>query len=121
MSDFYNNFKDNKDYKPLLCHEDGVNYTGMYINGDYSRGYFNGDEYSEKEIDNKMIITYYDKELNVSYIKEETKDMIPVYKKIENANTKDISEEEFNKFVTNFNKKNDITVLDYLKSLNLIK
>ena len=104
-----------------LCHYDGINYSGLATNSNLSKVYNNGDTYEriyEMDEDNKIIkviIKFYEKESNISYLCEKTINSNIVYKKADSVKTEEISKEEYEKLAKAFIKKNGIAIFDLLK------
>lgn len=104
-----------------LCHYDGINYSGLATNSNLSKVYNNGDTYEriyEMDEDNKIIkviIKFYEKESNISYLCEKAINSNIVYKKADSVKTEEISKEEYEKLAKAFIKKNDIAIFDLLK------
>jgi len=116
---FEKDFKTEDNYTFRFVHYDGVNFTGNTYNGTDTRSYTNGDQYKktcEKDENHnivKVTIMYYEKEADLTYycIKEIDKDVI--YK----MNDSIITKEEFDNFVNKFMNKNDISIRDFINSL----
>ena len=95
-----------------LCHYDGINYSGLATNSNLSKVYNNGDTYEriyEMDEDNKIIkviIKFYEKESNISYLCEKTINSNIVYKKADSVKTEEISKEEYENLAKAFIKKN---------------
>lgn len=104
-----------------LCHYDGINYSGLATNSNLSKVYNNGDTYEriyEMDEDNKIIkviIKFYEKESNISYLCEKAINSNIVYKKADSVKTEEISKEEYEKLAKAFIKKNDIAIFDLLR------
>ena len=104
-----------------LCHYDGINYSGLATNSNLSKVYNNGDTYEriyEMDEDNriiKVIIKFYEKESNISYLCEKAINSNIVYKKADSVKTEEISKEEYEKLAKAFIKKNDIAIFDLLR------
>jgi hypothetical protein len=101
-----------------LCHYDGINYSGLATNSNLSKVYNNGDTYEriyEMDEDNKIIkviIKFYEKESNISYLCEKAINSNIVYKKADSVKTEEISKEEYEKLAKAFIKKNDILIFN---------
>ena len=104
-----------------ICHYDGINYSGLATNSNLSKVYNNGDTYEriyEMDEDNKIIkviIKFYEKESNISYLCEKAINSNIVYKKADSVKTEEISKEEYERLAKAFIKKNDIAIFDLLK------
>ena len=104
-----------------ICHYDGVNYSGLATNSNLSKVYNNGDTYEriyEMDEDNKIIkviIKFYDRNLNISYSCEKAINSNIIYKKADSVKTEEISKEEYKKLAKAFIKKNDISIFNLLK------
>ena len=104
-----------------LCHYDGINYSGLATNSNLSKVYNNGDTYEriyEMDEDNKIIkviIKFYEKESNISYLCEKAINSNIVYKKADSVKAEEISKEEYEKLAKAFIKKNDIAIFDLLR------
>lgn len=104
-----------------ICHYDGINYSGLATNSNLSKVYNNGDTYEriyEMDEDNKIIkviIKFYDRNLNISYSCEKAINSNIIYKKADSVKTEEISKEEYKKLAKAFIKKNDISIFNLLK------
>ena len=110
-----------KQNRIYICHYDGINYSGLETNSHLSMSYNNGDKHEriyEMDEDNKItkvIIKFYDKNLNVSYLCEKAINSNIIYKKADSVKTEEISKEEYEKLAKAFIEKNDIAIFDLLK------
>jgi len=110
-------FNNNKGFSFMFS--DGINYGESILNGDLSRTYFNGDNYTRtRKKDDKhniieVIISFYEKESNLTYYSLKEKNSEIIYKKNDSNNIIEVTKEEYESFAKRFIKKNNHT-FDYL-------
>ena len=114
-------FNNNKGFSIMFS--DGINYGESIYNGDLSRTYGNGDKYTRtrKKDDKhniiKVIISFYEKESNLTYYSLKGINSEIIYKKNDSNNIIEVTKEEYESFAKRFIKKNNYTFDDLLKNL----